>query len=526
MKTSDNDFGYAEFDKRRLPAIEAKICPPEHGGKRCQHCEGCPRCCRCPYVRRGTFGSLYWFAPDRPEPVPWDKEIAFAISKWGLGLRDFEYAKVQMPKSRIFDDIAQDLRTELASHEARGDDVPHFSPHSPGGLNPNVVQVCKHRLLNIWKTFTIESGDKIHLPFAAKHRVRNTENKVVSDQNGEESIPKYLQLDVLESLDGMAQFGGDICTGDENDEASTQHRAEGYQEDGSTIANMSADTTTRNHSEDALHEALSAGESQDLMRLALATLKPEEQLCIKMFYGLDDFGTQTRRIGKQLGIKESSVNKTVSRAVVKLRSRMDRMLRANQGAQVRPSLPAKHWDAYREETVRLWQSLRITKASYYAQLVLRAKYPDVAGSLQDGSWVEPRTTILNLDQRTQGNDGDERFFARRQTRPDGVAYRSMTLTATTLSWRECSNPECPYNVVIVGRRLRIGTRKLAKGVQCPLCRLLQRQTNKSIHRVKCALCATQDRLNSLCSGCFDAEFPEERRRRRASFELHSAGVKV
>jgi DNA-directed RNA polymerase specialized sigma24 family protein len=555
-------------------------------------------------VRLGLFGSFYWIVPASamriPEATPWDSEIRYAIKTWGRDLLDYEFARLNSPTSGtgVFDDLAQTLRLELLEHETRGDTVPRLT--GKGSLHPNVVQVCKNRILDLWADLTVESPQKEKLPFAAIHHVRNPDWEPDAVDEDGNPIPEYVNRSGVESMDDAAPGAQDGAAAyDENAEGASlsQRVIEGDSDD--DVNHIDDLATMRNAAEDRMIETLDAGTNEAWCQRAMAVLTDREQFAVRGWFGIDDIDLTKKQVAAELGIKQSSLKKLVRRATKKLLSEMSRQQDTEQRGYERPqpALPTNYWTEFHNAQLKVWADLRITKESYLQQLELRAKYPlrapveklalTIESRETDGSWLEPRSIEFHdeykLRWRTRGHfnipaivededksDSDRlnETIEQRESREamieahgraqhGGVTYvleswweKDVKLVGGRPTWRECSNPACPYDVLLVGHRVRITIK--APGAPCPSCELMNRQPTKrmllaqheaqkanlsprakellvqglakyssgrnikSLYRVKCATCQTQDQINSLCDGCFADAFPIERKKRRGA----------
>jgi RNA polymerase sigma factor (sigma-70 family) len=525
--------------------------------------------------RRGVFGTIYWLV-ENPEQVnelfPWDAEIRYSIRKWGSDFVDYAYAHAKSPTkgADILDDLAQDLRLELLEHESRGDDVPRFS--DKGALHPNVVQTCKNFILDEWAKITIETPAKERLPFTSIHRIRNWERR----ENSDGEIPEYLRNDGVGSLDDPVAGENDGGAGwDENAEGNSagQRAIEGPQDDATGVDSIADGIPTRrNANEDATLDLLEEGSNEVLLERAVAVLSDRERYAVDRWFGRHNSKITRKEVARKLGIKQSSVKKIVQRAMKKVVREMARQQDTEQRSYGwAATLPAGFSEVRHAARLKVWGDLHITRESYLAQLELREKYrklaiarPDLAwmridGVDETGAWLEPRSTELHdtyvLRWKTVGHftvpiaapDEDDLepigkntiskrdlFWtveqreaqealeeSRENVQHGGIGYtlesrweKDVKLIGSFPTWRFCGNPECPYDVILVGRRRRIflGGREKVRGVYvpCPLCSLfVARELAKT-----CPLCITQTKLNTLCESCFQDALPAEMERRR------------
>jgi DNA-binding CsgD family transcriptional regulator len=525
--------------------------------------------------RRGVFGTIYWLV-ENPEQVnelfPWDAEIRYSIRKWGSDFVDYAYAHAESPTKGVgvLDDLAQDLRLELLEHESRGDDVPRFS--DKGALHPNVVQVCKNFIMDEWAKITIESPAKERLPFTSIHRIRNWEQR----ENSDGEIPEYLRNDGVGSLDDPIAGENDGGAGwDENAEGNSagQRAIEGPQDEATGVDSIADGVITRrNANEDTMVDLLQEGANEVLLERAMPVLSDRERYAVDGWFGRHNSKITRKEVARKLGIKQSSVKKIVQRAMKKVVSEMARQQDTEQRSYGwAATLPTSFSEVRHAAQLKVWGDLHITRESYLAQLELREKYrklaiarPDLAWMRMDGvdetgAWLEPRLTEFHdtyvLRWKTVGHftvpiaapDEDDLepigkntiskrdlFWtveqretqealeeARERAQRGGIAYtlestweKDVKLIGGFPTWHFCGNPECPYDVILVGRRQRIflGGRGKVRGVYvpCPLCSLFAaRELAKT-----CPLCITQTKLNTLCEGCFQDALPAEMERRR------------
>jgi hypothetical protein len=462
-------------------------------------------------LRRGAFGTYYWIVPGgaaverdpngilyrflddtdaarQANASPWTQEIRFAINRFGKDLVD-EYAfSISENRSQRFEDLEQDLRLELLEHQAK-------DSNSDLTNSSHVIQICKNKLLDIWAKITIESPSKSELPFTAKFRIRNWENRLADDP--ESDPPKYLKMDGMNSLDDPSPRTSDgDASYDENAEGASpmQRLIEGEIDD--EVAHRGDLSSRKNAAEETMVEMLDVGGNTALLERAMPVLSEREQFAIRGWFGISDINLSKAQVADELGIKQDSAKKLVQRAMGKLLREMERQQDNDQRAYVgpQPSLPASYWSEFEKAQLKVWADLHITKQSYLRQLTLRARYADLAGVESDGAWTEPRSLFLADDLRTDA--------------------RIVRLAGNSATWRECTNEECSHDVILAGRRRRIflGTREKERGVAipCPLCQILQ---TRGLAK-QCPLYKTQGNLNTLCEGCFADSLPAEMARRR------------
>ncbi len=321
-------------------------------------------------------GSFYRFVERTTEPanlMPWNAEVGYAIKEWGMDFRHYAYAHANAPGSHVFDDLAQELRLELLKHEAAGDNVPRFT--ADGKLNANVVQVCKHRLLDLWTEITIESPAKEKLPFTSQFRKRNWDGHETLDDEGNTTIPEYWIHGGVDSLDdptgAIDNSGADY---DENAEGASplQRLIEGPGDDGTVGGDLSSDLASkRNAVEDGMLDALAEGGNEALLDRAMLAVTEDERKAMRLWYGLDGDALTKRQIADQIGKQLSAAKKYVQRAVKKIKREWERQQDTEQRSYAYAALPTNWNEECNRTALNLWGDLHITKESYLRQLELR-----------------------------------------------------------------------------------------------------------------------------------------------------------